>query len=76
VNRKARLNLNIDDDLKEQTLNVLTQIGLDFTTLCQSHIMYTTYRRGGRLCPTVFGAIFMFVFMFASNQFSHPIRRF
>ena len=32
MNRKARLNLNIDKDLKEQTLNVLTQIGLDFTT--------------------------------------------
>ena len=32
MNRKARLNLNIDADLKEQTYNVLTQIGLDFTT--------------------------------------------
>jgi len=32
MNRKARLNLNIDANLKEQTSNVLTQIGLDFTT--------------------------------------------
>jgi len=32
VKQKARLNLNIDADLKEQTLNVLAQIGLDFTT--------------------------------------------
>ena len=32
MNQKARLNINIDADLKEQTLNVLTQIGLDFTT--------------------------------------------
>jgi len=32
VNRKARLNLNIDADLKEQTSYILTQIGLDFTT--------------------------------------------
>ena len=32
MNQKARLNLNIDAELKEQTLNVLTQIGLDFTT--------------------------------------------
>ena len=32
MNRKARLNLNIDADLKEQTFSVLTQIGLDFTT--------------------------------------------
>jgi len=32
MKQKARLNLNIDADLKEQTFNVLTQIGLDFTT--------------------------------------------
>ena len=32
MNQKARLNLNIDADLKEQTSHVLTQIGLDFTT--------------------------------------------
>ena len=32
MNRKARLNLNIDADLKEQTSYILTQIGLDFTT--------------------------------------------
>jgi len=29
---KARLNLNIDADLKEKTSDVLSQIGLDFTT--------------------------------------------
>ena len=32
MNQKARLNLNIDADLKEQTSIVLAQIGLDFTT--------------------------------------------
>ena len=32
MNRKARLNLNIDADLKEKTYNVLAQIGIDFTT--------------------------------------------
>jgi len=32
VNQKASLNLDIDADLKEQTLNVLTRLGLDFTT--------------------------------------------
>ena len=32
MNQKARLNLNIDADLKEQTSHILTQIGLDFTT--------------------------------------------
>ena len=32
MNQKARLNLNIDAELKEQTFHVLTQIGLDFTT--------------------------------------------
>jgi len=32
MNQKASLNLDIDADLKEKTLNVLTQIGLDFTT--------------------------------------------
>ena len=32
VNGKARLNLNIDAELKEQTSDVLAQIGLDFTT--------------------------------------------
>lgn len=32
MSRKARLNLNIDADLKEQTASVLTHIGLDFTT--------------------------------------------
>ena len=32
MNQKARLNLSIDADLKEQTSNVLAQIGLDFTT--------------------------------------------
>ena len=29
---KSRLNLNIDTDLKAQTAEVLSQIGLDFTT--------------------------------------------
>jgi len=32
MSQKARLNINIDADLKEQTHNVLNQIGLDFTT--------------------------------------------
>ena len=32
MNQKARLNLSIDADLKEQTSIVLTEIGLDFTT--------------------------------------------
>ena len=32
MNQKASLNLDIDADLKEQTLNVLTRLGLDFTT--------------------------------------------
>jgi len=30
--QKARLNLNIDADLKEQTSDILSQIGIDFTT--------------------------------------------
>jgi len=32
MNAKARLNINLDRELKEQTARALEEIGLDFTT--------------------------------------------